>query len=173
MHVELSDRSVDLIEEGYDLGIRSAPAADTGLVTWPLMPLDYVLCASPSYVSRHGEPTTPGELGGHHCITGTHPDTGNWTFNGPDGETEVAIFGRLQVNNAVLRRDAARAGAGILLCAEYLAEDDLASGRLMRLLPDHAPVSGTLHAVAPAYRAGSAKVRSLVGHLTTQLSDPK
>lgn len=135
------------------------------------MPLDYVLCASPCYISRHGEPALPGELSSHHCITGTDPATGNWTFKGPDGESEVAIFGRLQVNNAVLRRDAARAGAGVLLCAEYLVEDDLSSGRLVKLLPDHAPVGGTLHAVAPAYRAGSPRVRSLVNHLTMQLGD--
>jgi DNA-binding transcriptional LysR family regulator len=171
LHVELSDRSVDLIEEGYDLGIRTAPPGGAGLVAWPLMPLDYVLCASPCYISRHGEPNLPGALSSHHCITGTDPTTGSWTFRGPDGETEVAIFGRLQVNNAVLRRDAARAGAGVLLCAEYLVEDDLSSGRLVRLLPDHAPVGGTLHAVAPAYRAGSPRVRSLVNHLTTQLGD--
>ena len=171
LHVELSDRSVDLIEEGYDLGIRTAPTVGAGLVAWPLMPLDYVLCAAPSYIVRHGTPTMPADLGNHHCITGTDPATARWTFKGADGETEVAIFGRLQVNNAVLRRDAARAGAGVLLCAEYLVENDLSDGRLVKLLADHTPAGGTLHAVSPAYRAGSSKVRSLVTHLTTQLSD--
>ena len=85
----------------------------------------------------------------------------------------VPIYGRLQVNNAMLRCDAARAGAGILLCADYLVEDDFANGRLVRLLPDHRPASSTLHAVSPTYRAGSPKVRSLVNHLTTQLGDAR
>ena len=59
LNVELSDRSVDLIEEGYDLAIRTSPTTGAGLVAWPLMPLDYVLCAAPSYLARHGAPTTP------------------------------------------------------------------------------------------------------------------
>lgn len=171
LNVELSDRSVDLIEEGYDLAIRTGPTNGPGLTAWQLMPLDYVLSAAPSYLSRHGTPEAPGELRGHHCITGTKSAASSWQFNGPDGAvTEVPIYGRLQVNNAMLRCDAARAGAGILLCADYLVEDDFAKGRLVRLLPDHKPAGSMLHAVSPAYRAASPKVRSLVGHLTTQLA---
>ena len=136
------------------------------------MPLDYVLSAAPSYLARHGTPATPAELGGHHCITGTDAPGSAWQFDGPEGRSEVAIYGRLQVNNAMLRCDAARAGAGILLCAEYLVATDLAVGRLLRLLPNHRPAGSTLHAVSPIFRAGSPKVRSLVSHLTTQLGDP-
>lgn len=171
LNVELSDRSVDLIEEGYDLAIRTTPTTGAGLVSWPLMPLLYVLCAAPAYLGRHGIPTTPMDLGQHHCITGPQTPGLTWQFNGPDGQTEVPIYGRLQVNNAMLRRDAARAGAGILLCANYLVENDVAAGRLIELLPDHKPTASTLHAVSPAFRAGSPKVRSLVNHLTVQLAD--
>jgi DNA-binding transcriptional LysR family regulator len=173
LNVELSDRSVDLIEEGYDLAIRTSPTNGVGLVAWPLIPLDYVLSAAPSYLSWHGVPTTPEDLSTHHCITGTETADARWQFDGPGGRTEVSIYGRLQVNNAMLRCDAARAGAGVLLCAGYLVESDLANGRLVRLLPDHTPTGSTLHAVSPAYRAGSPKVRSLVRHLTTQLTDPE
>ncbi len=173
LNVELSDRSVDLIEEGYDLAIRTSPTTGAGLVAWPLMPLEYVLCASPTYLARHGTPSAPIDLGGHHCITGTDTMGPAWQFNGPEGQLEVPIFGRLQVNNAMLRCDAARAGAGILLCASYLVDEDIAAGRLIRLLPDHKPAGSVLHAVSPAYRANSPKVRSLVHHLTAQLSDPE
>ena len=134
------------------------------------MPLDYVLCAAPSYLARHGAPTTPTELSTHHCVTGSGSAGVSWSFDGPDGPTEVPIYGRLQVNNAMLRCDVARAGAGVLLCAQYLVESDFANGRLVRLLPNHKPAGGTLHAVSPAYRASSPKVRSLVSHLTNQLS---
>lgn len=171
LSIELSDRSVDLIEEGYDLAIRTNPTSTPGLVAWPLMPLRYVLCAAPAYLARHGTPATPMELSRHHCITGTDIITSSWQFRGPDGPTEVPIFGRLQINNALLRSDAARSGAGILLCAEYLVEEDLGSGRLVPLLTDYSPATSTLHAVSPAYRAGSPKVRSLVNHLSTQLSE--
>ena len=170
LNVELSDRSVDLIEEGYDLAIRTSPTTIAGLVAWPLMPLDYVLCAAPSYLAQHGTPGTPTDLATHDCITGTDATGANWRFDGADGPTEMPIYGRLQVNNAMLRCDVARAGAGVLLCAEYLVEGDFANGRLVRLLPDFRPAGATLHAVSPAYRAGSPKVRSLVSHLTTQLA---
>jgi DNA-binding transcriptional LysR family regulator len=143
------------------------------LVAWPLMPLNYVLCAAPSYLARHGAPDTPADLSTHHCITGTDTAGASWRFDGPDGTAEVPIYGRLQVNNAMLRCDVGRAGAGVLLCAHYLVSSDLANGRLVRLLPDHRPAGGTLHAVSPAYRAGSPKVRSLVNHLTKQLAGPE
>jgi DNA-binding transcriptional LysR family regulator len=168
LNIELSDRQVDIIEEGYDLAIRTGLADGPGLTSWRLMPLDYVLCAAPVYLARHGVPRTPAELRGHHCIAGTDLP-GSWRFDGPEGETEVPIYGRLQVNNAMLRRDAARAGAGILLCADYLVAEDFANGRLVRLLPAHKPAGSALHAVSPAYRAASPKVRSLVNHLTAQL----
>jgi DNA-binding transcriptional LysR family regulator len=171
LNVELSDRSVDLIEEGYDLAIRTSPTTGAGLVAWPLMPLEYVLCAAPSYLARHGIPAAPEDLSRHHCITGTPTQGSSWQFTGPEGESEVPICGRLQVSNAMLRCNVARAGAGVLLCADYLVESDLASGRLVRLLPDHRPAGSTLHAVSPAFRAGSPKVRSLVNHLTAQLGD--
>jgi DNA-binding transcriptional LysR family regulator len=168
LHIDLSDRQVDIIEEGYDLAIRAGLAEGPGLTTWRLMPLDYVLCAAPAYLARHGVPRTPAELRGHHCIAGTDLP-GSWRFCGPDGEAEVPIYGRLQVNNAMLRRDAARAGAGILLCADYLVEEDFANGRLVRLLPEHKPAGNALHAASPEYRAATPKVRSLVNHLTAQL----
>ncbi len=172
LNVELSDRSIDLIEEGYDLAIRTAPTNGPGLIAWPLMPLDYVLCAAPSYLARHGTPAMPADLSSHHCITGTENLGSSWQFTGSEGLAEIPIYGRLQVNNAMLRRDAARAGVGILLCADYLVEEDFANGRLVRLLPEHRPAGTTLHAVSPAYRAGSPKVRSLVSHLTAQLAEP-
>jgi DNA-binding transcriptional LysR family regulator len=171
LSVELSDRSIDLIEEGYDLAIRTGPTDAAGLVAWRLMPLNYVFCAAPSYLAQHGAPATPAELTRHHCITNSQDPRGVWRIRGPNGETEVPIHGRLQVNNALLRRDAARVGAGVLLCADYLVESDIANGSLVRLLPDYAPASEDLHAVCPSYRATSPKVRSLVNYLTTQLGE--
>jgi DNA-binding transcriptional LysR family regulator len=168
LNIELSDRQVDIIEEGYDLAIRTGPAEGPGLMAWRLMPLDYVLCAAPAYLARHGVPRSPSELRGHHCIAGMDSLV-NWQFQGPEGETEVPIYGRLHVNNAMLRRDAARAGAGILRCADFLVEEDFANGRLIRLLPEYKPAGSALHAVSPAFRAGTPRVRTLVSHLAAQL----
>ena len=171
LNVELSDRPVDLIEEGYDLGIRTGPTDVTGLVAWQLMSLDYVVFAAPAYIARRGEPAEPADLSEHHCLTGTENPTPFWTFHGSNGDAKVQIYGRLQINNALLRLAAARSGAGIMMCAEYLVIDDIKNGRLVRLLPNHRPTGGSLHAVSPTYRASSPKVRSLVSHLTTQLGE--
>ena len=65
LSVELTDRSVDLIEEGYDLRIRPGPIDTAGLVVWPLLTLPYVLCAAPTYLARHGAPGTPADLTRH------------------------------------------------------------------------------------------------------------
>ena len=168
LSVELSDRSVDLIEEGYDLAIRTGrPPAR---VSSPGRSCRSIMCCArrPLISPVTAMPTTPTELGAHHCITGTD-NRRELAVRWPGRTTEVPIYGRLQVNNAMLRCDAARAGAGVLLCADYLVEHDFANGRLVRLLPDYAPTGSTLHAVSPAFRAGSPKVRSLVNHLTTQL----
>jgi DNA-binding transcriptional LysR family regulator len=171
LSVELTDRSVDLIEEGYDLGIRTRPTDAAGLVAWRLTPLTYVVCAAPSYLARHGTPNTPADLSRHHCITNSQHPSGIWRFAGPTGDAEVPIHSRLQVNNAMLRCEAARAGVGVVLCANYLVESDIAQGSLVRLLPDHAPASEDIHAVCPTYRATSPKVRTLVNHLAAQLGD--
>jgi DNA-binding transcriptional LysR family regulator len=168
LNIELSDRQVDIIEEGYDLAIRTGPAEGPGLMAWRLMPLDYVLCAAPAYLARHGVPRSPMELRSHHCISGMDSQV-NWQFQGPEGETQVPIYGRLHVNNAMLRRDAARAGAGVLRCADFLVEEDFTHGRLVRLLPEYKPTGSALHAVSPAYRAGTPRVRTLVSHLAAQL----
>ena len=125
LNIELLDRSVDLIEEGYDLGIRTGPTTVTGLVAWQLMALDYVVFAAPAYIARHGEPAEPADLREHHCLTGTENTTPTWTFQGPNGAADVQIYGRLQINNALLRLATARAGAGIMMCAEYLVIDDI------------------------------------------------
>jgi len=171
LNVELSNRWVDVIEEGYDLVIRTGPIVGEGLVGFRLMPVNYVLCAAPGYLARHGTPSTPADLAGHLCITGMRPPGAAWRFSGPDGETEVAIPGRLQVNNMLLRRDVACAGAGVMRCADYLAEDDIATGRLVRLMEHHSLGSEVLYAVCPADRATTPKTRGLVSHLTLHLAD--
>jgi DNA-binding transcriptional LysR family regulator len=87
LNVDLSDRSIDLVEEGYDLGIRAGVATGAGLIAWPLMPIEFVLCAAPSYLARHGAPSAPAELAAHHCVTGADSNGGSWRFTGPAGQT--------------------------------------------------------------------------------------
>ena len=92
-----------------------------------------------------------------------------WRFTGPAGDSDVKVNGRLKTNGYMLRREAARAGAGILLSPEFLVADDITAGRLVRLLPEYTPAALPLDAVYPAERAALPKLGRLVAFLTEQL----
>lgn len=169
--VNVCERPVDLIEEGYDLALRAWMRApeDPDLVVQPLLSLGYVVCAAPGYLAAHGAPEMPADLAGHTCLI-DHRQYGDvWRFTGPDGEAEVVVNGRLKTDNALLRREAALEGAGILLALEILVEQDIAAGRLVRLLPDYSPPPIRLDAVSPGNRAGTPKVRQFVAFLAARL----
>jgi DNA-binding transcriptional LysR family regulator len=169
--VTLSDRPMDLIEEGYDLAIRTGPCAsnDAALVTYQLPPLRLTVSAAPCYLAAAGTPVVPGDLALLVCLTdGRHPGD-VWRFHGPDGEVAVSVSGRLRTDNGMLRYEAARTGAGVLLAPEFLVEDDIATGRLVRLLPDYTPPELGLHVACPANRGASLKVRGIVAFLMARL----
>lgn len=177
LSVIVSDRPVDVIEEGYDLAIRVGhgdedPARQVGLVVQALAPVPYVVCAAPAYLDRHGRPRTPAELARHTCLTDMRHPGDIWRFKGPTGDMEVSVSGHLKADNGLLRRGAALAAAGILLIPRFLVADELASGRLTQILADYDPPPGTLDVVFPAHRAASPKVRGLIGFLTDRLSPP-
>jgi len=178
-HTELSvsitvcDRPVDLIEEGFDLSIRvwPRPPDDQGMVIQPMLTLRYAVCAAPGYLRAHGAPQVPADLSRMPCLTDDHYFGTVWPFTGPDGETEILVKSRLKADNPMLRRVAALAGAGILLIPEILVEDDLAEGRLIRLLPNFALRTQRLDAVALAHRAAAPKVRQFIAFLAARLRD--
>lgn len=171
--VAVSDRWVDLIEEGYDLAIRiGEPLPDNpGWVVHPLRPLRFVVCAAPGYLATCGTPTEPADLTRLACLTDTRHPGDVWHLTGPLGEIEVAVRGGLKTDNAILRREAARRGCGIVLIPEFLVEDDIAAGRLVRLLPDYVPPVLRLDVVCPAHRAVSPKVRCFVAFLRARLAE--
>lgn len=171
VNVTLSDRPVDLIEDGHDLAIRTAlgPTDDVELFVQRLQPLPYVVCAAPSFLAAAGMPAEPADLARLSCLTDSRYQGNVWRFRGPDGDSEVAVNSRLSTDNGVLRREAARNGAGVLLAPEFLVEDDIAAGRLVRLLPDYAPPEWRLEAVCPAQRRASPKVRSFISFLAARL----
>jgi DNA-binding transcriptional LysR family regulator len=171
--VALCDRPVDVVEEACDLAIRvgSDAADDAGLIVYPLRPLRFTVCAAPSYLAAYGVPAMPADLVPLVCLTNSRHPGDVWRFTGPDGESEVAVTGRLKTDSGMLRREAARTGAGVLLAPEFLVEDDIAAGRLVRLLPGYTAAAVPLDAVCPTNRAASPKVRSFVAFLTARLGD--
>lgn len=165
VEAEFSNRIVDLVHEGFDLAIRVGPPPEPQLAVRRLGVVDYLLCAAPGYLDRHGTPGTVAELSQHPRIAfngGSH--RGSWRLIGPEGSQQVDAPPRLLVNNGFAVRDAACAGLGIALLPRLLAEPPLVEGRLRALLPDWAPAPVPVHAVFPSNRYLTAKVRAFVDH---------
>ncbi len=169
--VTLSDRAVDVVEEGYDLAIRfgASPSNDAGLIVYRFLPLRFVVCAAPGYLAAYGKPEVPADLARHVCLTDSRHPGDVWRFGGPNGEVDVSVTGRLKTDNGMLRREAALTAVGVLLAPEFLVEDDIAAGRLVRLLPGYVPPAWNLDAACPTGRAASPEVRSFVAFLTARL----
>jgi DNA-binding transcriptional LysR family regulator len=134
----LSDRMVDLLEEGVDAAIRVGTLTDSTMMSRTLSPYTGVVCAAPGYLAEHGTPMHPKELVYHECLRYIGwADGPRWTFFGPEGEVEVNVKSRLILNSAFAIRYAALAGAGIVLMRDELLAEDIAAGRLQVLLPDY------------------------------------
>jgi DNA-binding transcriptional LysR family regulator len=113
LNVILSDRPVDVIEEGYDLAIRiSSTDQDAmrqiGLMVQPIAPIPFVVCASPAYLAHHGVPERPSDLERHTCLTDMRHPGDIWRFSGPHGDVEARVSGQLKTDNGLLRRGAGR-----------------------------------------------------------------
>ncbi|WP_049623814.1 LysR family transcriptional regulator [Frateuria defendens] len=164
--LRLDNRVYDLVDEGFELAIRIGPLDDPALVARPLRPYRMLLAASPAYLARHATPRRPEDLAGHACLgLSNWRRRDRWRLLGPDGEREVAVHGRLSVDNGDALRVAALADAGIVLQPEVLLADDLAAGRLVQVLPEWAPPATPMHLLYAPDRRPTAKLRSVIDFL--------
>jgi len=170
--VSLSDRIVDLVEEGFDLGIRVGTAGPEHLVARKLGETRVVPCASPEYLARRGAPQHPEDLQQHDCFTYEYVTPKNvWRFRDPaGGERAVRVGGRLHSNNGDLLAEAAARGAGIVLEPAFIVGPEVRAGRLVPLLQDYIPAPAPIYAVYPSRKHLSAKVRRFVDFLVERLS---
>jgi DNA-binding transcriptional LysR family regulator len=171
--VSLSDRIVDLVEEGYDLAIRIGSAGSETVVARKLGEARMVACASPAYLKAHGVPQTPEDLARHACLTYEYMPVRNvWPFHGKDGrEHAIRVAGPLHSNNGDLLAAAAVAGVGIAYEPEFMLGPDLKAGRLVPILPSYATPLGPIYAVYPSRRYLSAKVRAFVDFLAQRYAN--
>ena len=174
LDLDLNDRRVDLVEEGYDVAVRIGLLADSSLVARRLAPSRLLLCAAPGYLAAHGRPAAPEDLAGHDCLVYSYRSAGSqWHFRGPDGLRRVKVAGRLRVNNGDTLLAAALGGLGIALLPSFIAGDDLRAGRLERVLPGWREAEEpSVHAVYPASRNLSPKVRVFVDFLAARFGEP-
>ncbi|HZH25865.1 MAG TPA: LysR family transcriptional regulator [Azospirillaceae bacterium] len=166
LELELTDRYVDVVEEGWDVAIRIGRLPNSSLIARRLAPSRRIVCASPAYLERHGRPEHPDDLARHECLLYTGiPTTGQWPFL-IDGELRmVRVRGRMRVNNADVLAQAALAGLGIAALPTFMIHEDLAAGRLVPILERQMAQDAAVHAVWPHHRHLSPKVRALVDFL--------
>lgn len=167
LDVSLDDRFVDLVEEGFDLAIRISRLENSTLIARRLSPFSVKVCASPELVARTGAPKTPQELGNMPCIIDTNGRwMSNWPFKAENGEMmSVAVSGPLEVNSPLAARAAAISGLGYAILPDFIAEPEIATGRLMTFLDDRTFDGGGIFAVYPHRRYLPAKVRVFVDYL--------
>jgi DNA-binding transcriptional LysR family regulator len=173
--VTLSDRAVDIVQHGYDVGIFTEfQKFDSSMVVRQLGRSTVFVCASPGYVRAKGAPSTPEDLVQHTCLNYSFEELRHsWTFP-PVGEPrhKVPISARVVSNNGEMLRGCALAGSGILLRPSFSLGGDLETGRLVRLLPGYD--LGYLNVVMayPSRRQASAKLRSFIDFMIARFPDP-
>jgi len=172
LSVNLDDQVVDLVGSGFDLGIRVGALDDSGLVARQLATNRRVLCASPTYLQRHGVPHTPADLAKHDCLllVGSRGRQDTWHFSDRKGRAIAQrVQGRFETNQGELLRDAVVAGLGIAMHSVWHVHQQLRDGRLQVVLPDHAIATTGIHAVMPQRRLVPPRVRAFVDFLAERL----
>jgi len=170
--VSLSDRTVDLLEEGLDLAIRIGPLGSENLVARRLGETQVVACAAPSYLARHGTPVSPEDLEAHNCLTYAYASApSQWRFVDAEGrEHSPRVSGNLHSNSGDQLAQAAAQGAGVALHPGFIVGADIRAGRLVELLPGYAAARLPIYAVYPSRKHLSAKVRGFVELLAARFA---
>jgi DNA-binding transcriptional LysR family regulator len=170
VEVDLSDRPVDLIGEGYDLVLRIGTLEDSTLIARRIASIQRVYCASPEYLALRGMPLKPEDLAAHDCLPYGHGRQVQWRFQVKGKLQSLNVSGRMRVNNGELLRDTAIAGLGVTYLPNFIVADALKDGRLVTLLDEYAPEALTLSAVYPQHRQSSRPVQALVEFLRERLA---
>jgi DNA-binding transcriptional LysR family regulator len=165
MELIVADRSVDLVNEAFDLGILPAGrVTGTSVVSRHLTETGRYICASPGYIAQYGAPTHPSQLVNHPYLA-FHTEQGDdeMVFHAPDGETIPVHPNRfVSTNNIGMVREGALAGMGIATISGYLVDDDVKAGNLCRLMPDYRLPDREFRLVYASRKFLSLKVRSFI-----------
>lgn len=172
VQLDLSDRPMKLVEDGYDIGIRMGAPGDTALVARKLAPNHRVVCGAPAYLRARSRPRTPRDLSAHDCLVLRQDgaDYALWRFT-RDGRTEtVRVYGTLASNDGEVVRAWALAGHGLMLRSWWDVADLVARGKLVTVLDGYRTPEANVYAVYPIPRHLPAKVRLLVDFLGEHLA---
>lgn len=169
--LQLSDQNQDLVSEGLDVTFRIGELNDSGLIARHIGTTHRVTVAAPAYLKRYGQPHTPAELSGHNCLQFNLLNSQNlWVFEKNNQGHDVRIKGNAQSNNSEAIREMVLGGLGIALSPVWLVSEDLQAGRVTAILQDYTAKSLPMHAVSPANRRESARVKAFVDYMSQALS---
>lgn len=166
----ISDRWVDLAEEGYDVAIRVTSDPPPNWVARKLAPVRRKLCATPDYFDRRGTPRSPADLVHHNCLDYTRSgEQGHWRFTGPEGDISVPVTGPLHVDDDEALSQAVLGGLGIGLLPTFIVGKDLQSGKLRAALSEYIPVERHVYAMYLPTRHLPSKVRVFIDFLLAHI----
>jgi DNA-binding transcriptional LysR family regulator len=164
--LRLEDQLVDLVGEGVDVAVRagSPPPDSTAFVAHPIFAMDRILVAAPRWLRKHGTPKEPEQLVRHECLVQVTPagSVVRWRLRRGAEEQTIDVRGRVRTNAPIALRDLAVDGAGIAYLPDWLVTDDLARGRLRRVLPDWCSPSITAWALYRAELRGAPRLRAFL-----------
>lgn len=168
LELSVTDRRLDILEEGADLLIRMGALSDSTLVARKICDFERVVCASPAYLARHGKPRHPEELLSHNCLyVSTMPELRRWPFRCGDAVTQLEVGGIVGSDSAEALLALAVGGVGIIRLSELIVGAAIARGELVPILEDcHQTESLPIYAVYPSARQRSPKVAAMVDFLT-------
>lgn len=168
LEINLDDHKINVVEEGYDVVVRIGALEDSSLIAKKLAPCPILLCASQSYIKKHGAPKTPHDLTDHKALIYTqHGQFTQWTYSTPEGNVESTnLRSTLKANSGEMLIAGCLKGVGISLVPIFLAAPYLKSGQLVNILPDYktAP-ERNIYALFPENRHRSARVKLFVDML--------
>lgn len=172
--LSLSDRVVDLVQEGVDVAIRFGTITNQSLIARRVATSTSLVCASPAYLERRSTPTKPSELTSHDCLSfRSRPGMNAWRFRGPGGAEEVRVSGPFYSDSGLALLDAAIRGLGLIILPLWLLAPAISSGALVPVLSEYelVPASTPIHAVFQDRRHVAPKVRAFVEFLAEKWSD--
>jgi DNA-binding transcriptional LysR family regulator len=166
----LDDRETDIVKEGFDLAMRIAYPSDSSLVAKTIGQVPRFFCASPEYLARRGAPNTPQDLLQHDCLHyNVISEREEWTFGGPQGVETVVIKAAFCCNNGEVLAEAAMQGLGVALLPDFIVEDALSDGRLVRVLEGRERTPLILSVLYPSRRHVPVKTRLFIDYVVEQL----
>ncbi len=174
LDLNLHDRFVDLLSEGYDLAVRIGDLEDSSLIARKLAANRRVVCASPAYLEKHGSPKKPTDLEKHDClIYASRAFRNDWRFNGPNGEETVHVTGAVETNNPEVIMDLIGKDMGIGLLPLWLVGLAIKAGKVTEILPDYHVPDSAIYAIYPPGRHLSPKVRVFVDFMVEKFNLPE